>query len=269
MKTTIYLLAYTLFFSLIISCNGNNAGKGATNSNDTIKLQTSVNANGADTEGTKAYTIPKELSYTKEREGFVYDKFYPIGWSDDGKFAYIVEPSSGSSGLYFFEIKIVDIVNNKQVWSWKPEVEEEGNLNSMWNSNKELFTQHLNEYKIVQFSDLELKPTEFSHKGNDYQILMDTKMETDSDYGIDFIKGISLSMKSPQIGNKIFFEQRIDPRDYVLSAFVPGLLISPHNDRVVVICQKESIGAAGPPNMVYFEIIGSNLSTGFSKESVN
>lgn len=268
MKNNIYTFVYIFIISqIILSCNETNSDKQTGEKAD--KVATNTDKIETSTYTDNKYTLPSELFYTKKRDGFVYDKFYPIGWSDDGKFAYIAEPSGESSGLYFFEIHIVDIINNKQLWYWQPEESEEGNIQNVWKENNELFTQHLNEYKIIQFSDFKLQPTSITYKGNDFELLMDSKMETDADYGVDVVKGIKLSMKSPQLGTKVFFEQRIDLRDYILSAFISGILISPYNDRIVVICQKERMGATGPPNVVYFEIIGSNLSTGFTKETLN
>ncbi len=49
----------------------------------------------------------------------------------------------------------------------------------------------------------------------------------------------------------------------VVGAFVPGYLLSKNNGRVIVICQLERWGYEGPPNVVYFELIGSDLLRGF------
>lgn len=143
-----------------------------------------------------------------------------------------------------------------------------GSVKSVWEENVELLTQRLNEYDIVQTKKFDLQPSRLSYKGNDYEIIMDSKSDTDADFGIDVLTGVKLTMKSPQLGSKDFYNQQIDKKDYILSAYIPGLLLSKKNDRIAVIYQKERVGAGGPPNVVFFEIIGTNLSTGFVKEDL-
>lgn len=257
-KTFVYFLL-CLFLITITSCGGesNNKENGGTD-NDSINI-TEANDN-------QDYVLPEELTYTSDKPGFNYDRIFPIGWSKDGKFAYITEPADEGSGFYLFELFIVDIVNNKLVWTWKPEESEEGSLQSTWKENYDLFTQHLSEAGISQTKDIKLESTNTSYKGNDYELIMETSTEVDPDYGVDLIRGIEVSLQSPELGLKMFHSQKVDSQDYILSAYVPGFLMSPHDDRIVVICQKERIGAGGPPNIVFFEIIGTDLIRGFKKE---
>ncbi len=253
-------LVLIVLFATLISCGSepDNNENGSTDSG-TVAIDKNTN--------NQEFTLPEELVYTSTRHEFNYDKFYPIGWSKDGKFAYIMEPADEGSGFYLFEIVIIDIVNDKIIWSWKPEESEEGSLQVTWKENYDLFARHLNEVEINQTTDFKLAPTSISYKGNDYEIVMETVTEVDPDYGVDLIKEVEINLQSPELGEKQIFSQKIDSRDYILSAYVPGYLMSPHDDRIVVICQKERIGAGGPPNIVFFEIIGSNLIRGFKKEN--
>ena len=81
------------------------------------------------------------------------------------------------------------------------------------------------------------------------------------------IKEIEINLQSTELGVKQIYNQKVDSRDYILSAYIPGVLLSQHDDRIVILCQKERIGAGGPPNIVFFEIIGSDLIRGFKKEN--
>lgn len=209
------------------------------------------------------YQIPKELVYTKQADNFIVDKLYPIGWSKDGKFAYITEPADEESGFYLFEIVIFDLINNKTAWSWKPGASEEGNLETTWKENYELFKSSLNKYKIVQKNSFNLQKGKTTYKDNNYQIVLDTKTATQPDFGIDIIKNIKISISSEELGIKEIYNKPTEDYDMILGAFAPGYLLSPNDGRIVVICQLERIGAEGPPNTVYFELIGSDLSRGF------
>ncbi|MCF6241845.1 MAG: hypothetical protein L3J74_10940 [Bacteroidales bacterium] len=213
------------------------------------------------------YALPKELSYLDKSDDFLVDKFYPIGWSKDGKFAYITEPADEGSGLYLFELVVFDAVNNKNVWSWKPEEREEGSLSSTWKNNYALFKKKLNEYQIEQEDNIELKKGKTSFKGNEYQIVLDTKTETDPDFGFDMIKEIKITINSPELGTKEIYQSKTDEYSMYIGAFVPGYILSPYNGRIVVLCQLEQAGYEGPPNIVFFQLIGSDLLLGFKPKT--
>jgi len=259
-KSFVYLLL-SIFLIIASSC-----GNGEANDEENGGLDTNSGSQVGNLDE-QDFVLPEELTYTSDRPGFNYDMIFPIGWSKDGKFAYLMEPADEGSGFYLFEIIILDIVNNKLVWSWKPEESEEGSLQSTWKENYDLFAQHLNEAEITQTKNFKLESTNTSYKGNDYELIMETSAEVDADYGVDLVKEITISLQSPELGVKEFYKQKIDNRDYILSAYVPGFLMSPHDDRIIVICQKERIAAGGPPNIVFFEIVGSDLIRGFKKGS--
>lgn len=209
------------------------------------------------------YRIPDELIYNNKADDFLIDGLFPIGWSNDGKFAYIVEPADEGSGFYLFEIVVFDLVNNKIVWSWKPDESEEGDLETTWKENYELFKESLDKFEIVQEDKFELKKGKTTFKGNEYQIILDTKTETEPDFGFDVIKELKVSIASVEIGTKEIYNHIENDFSMVVGAFVPGYLLSPSNGRVVVICQMERWGYEGPPNVVFFELIGSDLIRGF------
>ena len=213
------------------------------------------------------YQLPKELQYVENQEDFLIDKFYPIGWSKDGKFAYITEPADEASGYYLFEIVVFDAVNNKVAWSWKLPETEKGDLKSTWENNYSMFKEKLNEYKIEQNNNIELKKGKTSYKGNEYQIVLDTKTQPDPDFGIEIIKEIKISINSPELGTKQIYDSKADEYSMNIGAFVPGYILSPYNGKIVVLCQIEQAGYEGPPNVVYFELIGSDLLLGFKPQT--
>ncbi len=211
------------------------------------------------------YQIPVELVYNEKTEEFLIDKLYPIGWSKDGKFAYIIEPADEGSGFYLFELVVFDMVNNKASWSWKPDDSEEGDLESTWKENYSKFKESLNKYEIKQKSEFELKKGKTSFKGNEYQLVLDTKTESEPDFGFDVIKEMKVSITSVEIGTKEIYNHKED-FSMIVGAFIPGYLLSEENGRIIVICQKERVGYEGPPNVVYFDLIGSDLTRGFKAD---
>jgi len=265
----IYLV---LFISIIVLASSNLScswfnGDETDDRNDTIVEiieQDINNQNSAEEEYLDGdYKIPDELIYNDKSDDFLIDKIYPIGWSKDGKFAYIIEPADEGSGFYLFELIVFDVVNNKITWSWKPDESEEGDLETTWKSNYEHFKESLNKFEVVQEDNFELQKGKTTFKGNEYQIVLDTKTETEPDFGFNVIKELKVSFTSVELGTKEIFKHKENDFSMVVGAFVPGYLLSPYDGRVVVICQMERWGYEGPPNVVFFELIGSDLLRGF------
>lgn len=251
------------------SCSWFN-GEGEESSNDTIVeiIDQDINHDGNGSISYEAgdYSIPDELKYSNQADDFLVNSLYPIGWSKDGKFAYIVEPADEGSGFYLFELIVFDLVNNTVVWSWKPKESEEGDLETTWKENYGLFKESLNKFEIVGEKNYELKNGKTSYKGNEYQIVLETKTETEPDFGFDVVKEMKILIKSPEIGTKEIFNHKEKDYSMVVGAYIPGYLLSPFDGRIVVICQMERWGYEGPPNVVFFELIGSDLLRGFKVE---
>ncbi|MBN2755735.1 MAG: hypothetical protein JXR51_01075 [Bacteroidales bacterium] len=257
---------FILIFSIsLFSCNNDDENQDNNNSSELIadSNQSSIQNTAFEQQN---YEIPKELVYNKQKGDFLYDKFYPIGWSREGKFAYIIENADEGSGYYWFEIIVKDIVNSKIVWSWKPEESEEGDLKSTWESNYKLFAEKLNNSEIIQIKQFELKPTKSTFKGNDYKFKIETATVADQDYGFEVIKEITINISSPELGNKEIYNIKNESGSMTLGAILSGYLQSPDDDRIIVILKQERFGYEGPPNVISFELINSDLSRGFKKD---
>jgi hypothetical protein len=262
MRHSLFFIVFAIL--LFSSCNGcrNDESVTGENTNDSLGY---ISGNNQGDFQSHEYSLPIELEYGRMGKEFLYDKFFPIGWSKSGKFAYIVEPADEASGLYWFEIVILDIVNKKIIWNWKPEESEEGNLESTWEENYQLFKKHLTESEILQQQKMELKPAKTTYKGNDYELVLDKKNITDPDFGFEVVKESNITLVSDELGRKLVANIKEDAYSRVIGAILPGYLLSPFDDRIVVVFRKERVGYEGPPNVVYFELLGSDLTRGFKK----
>ena len=211
------------------------------------------------------YTAPAELKYSRQSEEYLFDKFYPIGWSKDGHFAYIVEPADEAAGLYFFEFVIQNMISDKVVYSWKPDDElEEGSVKQMWKDYAMLFAEKLNKYGIIQQKDIKIESTEFSHANNKFKVTIDNQMGP-SDFGFDVVKATEIFIKSPDLGSKRIYKYTEKEASYILGEIVAGVIKSPYEDRVAVVVKKESSGYEGPPNVISQFLVGANLTESFKK----
>lgn len=212
------------------------------------------------------YSIPKELSYIKLSDNLLIDRFYPIGWSADGKFAYICEPTDEACGCYFFKIAVQDMVTDKEIWKWDFNDEGEGeNLESVWWKHYKEFKTKLHKYKIIQSTNIQLQKSPIDHKGNHYVFDMDVEMTQDTDFGFDVMKSVVIKIESEQLGKKRF--HRYYEKDYpmVLNTKLTGYVLNPYEDRIFLMRTEECRGYEGPPNVVSFVFAGCQLTEGFSK----
>ena len=147
------------------------------------------------------YSLPAELQYAepgtyqvedKTYPLYIIDKFYPIGWSKDGKLAYMEEPADEAVGAYFFQFHILDLNTGKDVFSWKPEEDpEDGSLSQMFEDHKELFEGKLKEMGII--------PQQFKLEESDAK--MDKSLEESSFLGCDVVKAVKISK-----GGQVIYE---------------------------------------------------------------
>ncbi|MBN2892268.1 MAG: hypothetical protein JXL97_10395 [Bacteroidales bacterium] len=213
------------------------------------------------------YFFPEELTYNQSVSEVLVNKFYPIGWSKDGNFAYITEPADEGLGNYMVGVVIVNLVSDEILWSWytDPVVDEDLYREDIWKKHYDDFKENLNKYGIIQVRKIKMEDTYFSYEKNDYVVRVETKTEEDPDLNIDLIMGCDIFIKSPQLGEKkiasVEYEQSL-----ILGQQISGCLISPFEDRIVVIIKNERWGYEGPPDVVEFEIYGSNLTTGFQQQ---
>ena len=262
-KSAVYFI---LIFSIsIISCQNDEEQQQSNNDSNEI-VDSNQNKNIEVKFEEQNYDTPTELTYNNQKGDFLYDTFYPIGWSQDGKFAYIIEQADEGSGYYWFEIIIKDVVNNKVVWSWKPSESEEGNLKSTWEENYKLFAENLNNSEIIQNKNFALKSSKTKYKGNDYSIDIETATVTDPDFGFEKINEITVKIKSPELGTKQIYNKKKDQYSRTLGAIISGYILSANDDRIIVILKEERVGYEGPPNVISYKLINSDLIRGFKKD---
>lgn len=255
------LLALLIFFAA--GCNSESDSSSENQNDTTQQAQESFEE--------QDYQLPAEFEYLEPEGEFprLYDKFYPLGWSKDGKFAYLTEPADEATGFYFFSIQIVNLLNDKVVWEWTIDENHEidhsqTNLKKVWEENYDEFKQALNQHAIVQKEEFKLGKLSFQQAGNDYKLEMQTSTEADEEFGIEFVNKINVQLVSPQLGTKkIFSKQEKD--SFILDARIEGYFASPYEDRIAVLHTQETRGYEGPPNVVAFTISGADLKGGFTK----
>ena len=215
----------------------------------------------------KAYTVPAELKYYKSSDEYLFQKFYPIGWSKDGLFAYVIEPADEAAGLYFFKLIIQNMISDKEVYRWEPEEDpEKGSIKQMWKDYQMTFAAALNEHKIIPQNDIKLLGTEFNTEDGKYKVTIENQMETDPDFGFEVVKSTNIDIKSSELGTKRIYSYTEKDYNQCLGRIVQGVIKSPYEKRVAVLVKEELRGYEGPPNVVREFLVGADLERSFKKK---
>lgn len=234
----------------------------------------------AQTSNTHLFPVPERLvlngigeSDPNEEETsakLLTESFYPIGWSRDGKFAYLVEPPDEACGCYFAEIVIQDLKTDKVLWkerydSSTLEKPEEEDLDSLWPKKQKEYSAKLNEHGIEPIGEAKLLHPSINFKGDVLTPKIDVSIKTDNAFEVDGT--VTLKLNSKKRGSKIVRRDVYKKEDTngFRNAEITGSLKSPFESRVAVIVVEEMRGWEGPPNVTSIKISGATLTTGFKK----
>lgn len=199
----------------------------------------------------------------------ITENLYPIGWSKDGKFAYYTEPGDEACGCYFAKLFITDLVNDKVLWSFDYNgLDDQDNpkyrgMRDLWRKNLKLFSDKLNQYRIIAHKPFSLLTFPTNHAGDQLSANLKIEEETDEEkrhYSI--IKKATLQINSRRGGTKIIDEEAY-PEYGPLAIKVLGYLKSPYEPRAAVIMIEVWRGYEGPPHVTHVKVAGSSLTTGF------
>ncbi|MBX3281535.1 MAG: hypothetical protein KF756_03570 [Acidobacteria bacterium] len=235
----------------------------------------------------RSYRVPSEMPIEKKVEkafpGFfgtefsfpqlLSAKFYPIGFSRDGKFAYAYEPVDEACGCYFANIVIQDLKTDKTLWELdfdqgelmdgKGEMLPIDTLPKVWKYKSKLINSKLREHKIVA-GNLSMVRADFDHARRSFAVSLDIERGTD-DVDISRITKATVSLTASGIGSKVVFSSSYDKVLFInpLDASVLGAVKSPYEDRIAILLIEVRRGYEGPPHITQIKIIGADLKSGF------
>jgi len=205
-------------------------------------------------------------------EELIIERFYPIGWSKDGKLAYYLEPGDEACGCYYAKLIIRDLKTDKVLWQFdydSSDLQETlkkrtpESLSALWRYKRDLFNSKLREYDIKAPGQFALLLFPISYDGDQLTTLLNTK-ETAEDQTYGIISNALLQVTSKRKGKKTTWGKTYKTEDGLpLDLKVLGYLKSPFEPRIAVILIDVWRGYEGPPHVTHTTVVGSSLDTGF------
>ena len=233
------------------------------------------------------YTKPAELnlklltrryfsSYRKQRPGeeLTFERFFPIGWSRDGKFAYSFEPDPGECDCYLAKLLILDLKADRVLWSFDydsdslEEAKKEGkpySFETLWIGNQKLFSEKLREHGIETQTKVLLSAFPLQYQGDRLAASLTTRQKpglTEEQRWYGTIGRATLQLTSRRNGTKtvLDYSYRETLPLYVVAV---GYLKSPFEPRIAATLVEIYRGWEGPPHTAHVKIVGASLGTGF------
>lgn len=211
--------------------------------------------------------IRNAIVYDKPK-GKLYDEFYPIGFSKNNLFAYVRIPADEAVGCYLWEFKIKNLINDKilfKIGFEHDECDKIKTFNDLSKIYKTNFTNKLYNYGI-KISNHKIEKFPLSYKNDSIKCyLKRIKRVKDKNSGYKTIYFVII--KSDLKGKKkIGIVKEINMgTPYIYNSNINGYILSPFEDRLVVVVESEHRGWEGPPNVSTFKLFGSSLKSGFRK----
>lgn len=203
---------------------------------------------------------------TAEWMTLLVEKFYPIGWSKDGKFAYLTEPADEACGCYYAKVVIQDLRSDTILWQYDYEGDSEKTetINTFWRAQAKMISAQLRAHNIVAARSFAFSGTRINSGGDLLIPKLKIKKDKESN-AFGQISEVTVELSSQRKGQKTVYEKRYPLADYgsLLDADVLGFLPSPFEARGALLVIEVQRGWEGPPHTTYTLVVGTSLQTGF------
>jgi hypothetical protein len=209
----------------------------------------------------EADAIPGELRIFKssiyEDKMMICSRFFPVGFSKDGKFAYAdMIPGGGRSNLVC-RFSIMDLIEDRVLYEVESEAEDVNDFSDFWRANYGSIKKKMNEYGIIENKPvLSLFPCK---NGKDQIKLIVEKKSTEKDPWERDIGELRIIAVSSILGKKTIYRKE----NSYIDVTIEGYIRSPYEDRILVIVSQLRSGWEGPPDELYLLIAGCHLTKGF------
>lgn len=204
--------------------------------------------------------------------GCVQSSLYPLGWSEDGKFAYLREAANEAIEDLQLTLVIQDMASDEVLAeetfkaSEQPDFREEKGaytLATVWEQVWPGFEKALEQHNIQAGTDGELSTLPYSTDGELYDFRANNETKENMLFGIQVVDRHELVAVCPNVGQKRILNHQFGRYDLALETQALGVFRSPFEARVAVVNAWEKRGYEGPPNVLNFMLVGCKLDEGF------
>ncbi|MEM1216866.1 MAG: hypothetical protein AAGJ82_14325 [Bacteroidota bacterium] len=204
--------------------------------------------------------------------GCVQSTLYPLGWSEDGKFAYLIKKANEAVEDLHLILTIQDMESDEVLASETfkasdlPNFREEKDLYTVvksWEYFWPTFAEQLTAHDIREGTAGKLLPLPYRTNGEIYDFQANNQEKTNDLFAVDVVDRHELIAICTDVGQKRILNHQFGKYDLALRTQALGLFRSPFEARVAVVDGWEKRGYEGPPNVLAFQLVGCKLGEGF------
>jgi hypothetical protein len=197
---------------------------------------------------------------------FDNDKFYPLGLSDDGKFAYMTSNISGEAGVVDVEIYIQDLVSDDILWRYKfnsgENPSDDNTFNTFWLNNHKMVLEKMESFGIKMDKSLKFNTNSISYKNDklNYSIINKKEASEDILYANKLVVTKStIYLKSEKYGKKVLSEKKYKNLSSILDIQPIGYFRLKNGTQTALICGIIYTGSRDTPHNLKYFITGAKL----------
>lgn len=216
---------------------------------------------------TKPYNcFLKEYAFSNDCEheyAAIESQIYPIGWSKDGKFAYIIVHANEAEDFSRIEFLVQDMISDNIVFSMKIENKDDNHLVRSMQSKQNDIDNFLTKFSIVRTQN---KLIEFPVQDgvNIIDVSKQASYHTSSEFSNNekFLSDITISLNSMKdykvSKTKALYRKNLS-KTYTYDMHVVGYIKSPFENRIAIIASRLVRGFEGAPHITKIDIIGAKM----------
>lgn len=204
--------------------------------------------------------------------GCLEETIYPLGWSQDGKFAYLIEEVDEAVINLTLHFIIQDMETDEQLVkdTFKASDqadyrEEKGQytVKKVWATHQEKYNKWITEYQVSAGNGTLFYPLTETKADWPYRFTSADKKQRNDMFDLDFISEHQLRITQHGVGKKTILKHTFGKYDLALATKVIGYFKSPFEERIAVVDALEKRGYEGPPNVLKIMLVGCKLGEGF------
>ncbi len=199
-----------------------------------------------------------------QKPNLIETAFYPLGFSKDGKFAYIIIPPDEAQGFLTVNLIVQNLVNDHIIFKKKYQFDDFDN-NGLATNQPTNFKEFILRYKnkieqIKKRYHIASQSPFFISCFNDLKLTAKRTFQDQDGLG-NFLSHFNLKMHNKAGESKTIYNEAIN--GYTLNTAIAGFFASPYEERVAIVLLNIRRGWEGPPNTTTITIVGASLTSGF------
>jgi len=207
-----------------------------------------------------AYPVPEQHVLNNDTN-LIRDHFYMIGWSEDGKLAYVNEPGDEACGCYFMDLYVQDAGQGKILYRYHFTNEDQpdgkrsnDNLTSVWRQKEKIFTDSLNYYGIIPGNFI-LKPEAIAKTGRGVLRASVSKTAVfNKDWNINTVPEYRLLLHGHDNVLSLYTSTAAEKTNPLMDVYPAAIITAPSGNYAAVVLARQYNGWEGPPCTLRYEV---------------